>query len=81
MCDICDARCIICGEYVEMHLEDYDTLLSEIAVFHKECFKQAHLVFNSDAGKIVVVSLTENAVNHKAGNCPNCSIDGMETLK
>jgi len=82
MCDCYEHKCIVCGGEIAMHLGDWNTPRNEVAVFHEQCFQKAHTVFidgKSDGdlhyatgcGNIVVVSLSETALNNKEDNHPN----------
>lgn len=85
MCDCYGHKCGKCGREWPIHLEDFATDREEIAVW---CFKHYKrnietnnpaMVFNlideDYKGKIVIEYLTDNAVNHKDGNVPNCDYE------
>ena len=71
MCDIYNHKCIICGKKIDMHLGDYNTGREEVAVFHEECFEKAVKRFDADEGRVVVVSVTDNALANQDHNHPN----------
>lgn len=84
MCDCYDHKCIVCGDSIPMHLEDFSTEREEVAVFHEGCLKKAMKVWEARMGNpeslchfdmkedVVVISLTKNAMRHQEGNYPNC---------
>ena len=40
MCGITDLRCVLCGEAVEMHLGDFETLPEEIEIVCDSCLRK-----------------------------------------
>jgi len=78
MCDCYTDKCKVCGEPVDMHLEDFETSQDEIEVYcglHMPDDRTDGVVWKyGDAvadKKVFVRWLTKNAKEHADGNHPN----------
>jgi hypothetical protein len=84
MCDCYYHKCSGCDKKLDMHLADFATGRDEVEVRCGKCMKRMpkpkkpYVVFDCDekgkfgyVGKMMVVSLTANAVGNADGNHPN----------
>jgi hypothetical protein len=95
MCDCYIDTCCKCKELLEIHLGDFNTARSEIAVYCKRHIPNSNLVWvfswqDEETGRNVkmgIKPLTRNAYENMGDNFPNISEDfilmrkGQEILK
>ena len=92
MCDCYSEPCKVCGKFIGIHLADFDTARSEIAVYCKDCsisnmlmqginFDRCLIWKTKEFGTVLIAYLTEHAWSNREGNHPNTGDAELGNMK